>query len=138
MPRCSRINSRCCVLLSRIVFTCFCIDNRTCTLTTFDSAVPAMYPCCCARCFCHLNIPLILSATVQIVVSNFRTHAMLAVVQHTGSYEATCMFVRNSEAAQLKSEINDGTYEHKFSFFLSFVCVCVCVKILQIWLRNET
>ena len=56
---------------------------------------------------------------------------MLAVVQHTGSYEATCMFVRNSEAAQLKSEINDGTYEHKFSFFLSFffVCVCVCENI---------
>jgi hypothetical protein len=73
---------------------------------------------------------------VQIVVSNFRTLAVLVVCQHTGSYEAVYIFVRNNESAQLKTEINDGMYEQKFSSFSSFLYFFV--EILQIRLRNET
>jgi hypothetical protein len=49
---------------------------------------------------------------------------MLAVFQHTGNYEATYIFVRNNESAQLKTEINDGTYGQNFSFFFSFLLFC--------------
>ena len=37
------------------------------------------------------------------------------------NYQSVYIFMRNNESAELKTEINDGTYEQNSSFFL-FLC----------------